>query len=150
MPQSLSNILVHLVFSTKNRESLILPEWEPELYAYMAGIHKHMGCPVLKIGGTENHLHILFRLERVVTVSQLLEEVKKSASRWIKNKDERLGRFAWQAGYGAFSIGMSNVKALEAYIAGQKEHHQRISFEDEYRALLRKYRVEWDEKYVWD
>ena len=150
MPQSLSNILLHLVFSTKNRENLILPELAPELYAYIATIHKNMSCPLLKIGGTENHLHILCRLERVVTVSKLLEEVKKSSSKWIKGKDERLAGFSWQAGYGAFSIGMSNVSALEAYIARQKTHHHQQSFEEEYRALLKKYRVEWDEKYVWD
>ena len=150
MPQSLSNILLHLVFSTKNRAPLILPELEPELYAYIAAIHKSMTCPLLKIGGTENHLHILCRLERVVTVSKLLEEVKKSSSKWIKTKDDRLAGFAWQAGYGVFSIGMSNVEALEQYIARQKTHHQQISFEDEYRALLKKYRVDWDEKYVWD
>jgi putative transposase len=150
MPQSLSNILLHLVFTTKNREPLILPELESELYAYIAAIHKNMTCPLLKIGGTENHLHILCRLERVVTVSNLLEEIKKSSSKWIKGKDERLANFAWQAGYGAFSIGMSNVEALENYIARQKTHHRDVSFQDEYRALLKKYRIVWDEKYVWD
>ena len=149
MPQSLSNILLHLVFSTKNREPLILPELESELHAYIAAIHKSMDCPLLKIGGTENHLHILCRLERGVTVSKLLEEVKKSSSKWIKGKDEGLAGFAWQAGYGAFSIGMSNVEALETYITRQKTHHQRRSFEDEYRELLTKYGVEWDERYVW-
>ena len=150
MPQSLSNILLHIVFSTKNRESLIPSDVEPELYAYIAAIHENMTCPLLKIGGTEDHLHILCRLERVVTVSKLLEEVKRSSSKWIKGRDERLTGFAWQAGYGAFSIGMSNVGALENYIAGQKAHHQKVSFEDEYRALLQKYRVQWDEDYVWD
>jgi REP element-mobilizing transposase RayT len=150
MPQSLSNILLHLVFTTKNRAPLILPELESELYAYIAAIHRNMACPLLKIGGTENHLHILCRLERVVTVSNLLEEIKKSSSKWIKGKEERLADFAWQAGYGAFSIGMSNVEALEKYIARQKTHHREVSFQDEYRTLLKKYRVEWDEKYVWD
>jgi len=150
MPQSLSNILLHIVFSTKNREPLILPELEPELYAYIAAIHKNMTCPLLKIGGTNNHVHILCRLERVVTVSKLVEEVKKSSSKWMKSKDERVGGFAWQTGYGAFSIGMSNKEALEGYIARQKTHHQKVSFEEEYRALLKKYRVDWDEKYVWD
>ena len=150
MPQSLSNILLHFVFSTRNREPLIYPELEPELYAYIAAIHKNMACPLLKIGGTENHLHIFCRLERVVTVSKLLEEVKKSSSKWIKEKDQRLARFAWQAGYGAFSIGMSNVDALKAYIVQQKDHHRHRSFEDEYRELLKKYHVQWDENYVWD
>lgn len=150
MPQSLSNILLHLVFTTKNRAPLILPELESELYAYIAAIHRNMACPLLKIGGTENHLHILCRLDRVVTVSNLLEEMKKSSSKWIKGKEKRLADFAWQAGYGAFSIGMSNVEALEKYIARQKTHHREVSFQDEYRALLKKYRVEWDEKYIWD
>jgi putative transposase len=150
MPQSLSNILLHLVFSTKNREPFIFPELESELHAYIAGIHKNMACPLLKIGGTENHVHILCRLERVVTVSKLLEEVKKSSSRWLKGREERLAGFAWQAGYGAFSIGMSNIEALERYIEGQEAHHQKQCFEEEYRALLKKYCIEWDEKYVWD
>nr|VFJ45831.1 MAG: REP element-mobilizing transposase RayT [Candidatus Kentron sp. DK]VFJ49185.1 MAG: REP element-mobilizing transposase RayT [Candidatus Kentron sp. DK] len=149
MPQSLSNILLHLVFSTKSREPHIYPEIEPELYAYIASIHKNLACPLLKIGGTSNHLHILCRLERVVTVSKLLEEIKKSSSKWIKTKDAGLGNFAWQAGYGAFSIGMSNVPALERYIEMQKQHHEKLSFEDEYRALLRKYKIEWDENHVW-
>ena len=112
---------------------MIFPEIEPELYAYIAAIHKNMACPLLKIGGTSNHLHILCRLERVVTVSKLLEETKKSSSKWMKSKDERLAGFAWQAGYGAFSIGVSNIEALENYVTQQKAHHQQLSFEDEYR-----------------
>jgi putative transposase len=150
MPQSLSNILLHLVFSTKDRQPLIYPEIEPELYAYITAIHKNINCPLMKIGGTSNHLHILCRLERVVPASKLLEEIKKTSSKWIKTKDQRLREFSWQAGYGAFSIGMSNAHALEEYIAQQKYHHQHRSFEEEYRTLLTKYRVEWDENHVWD
>ncbi len=150
MPQSLSNILLHLVFSTKNRKPLIYPDIEPELYAYIVSIHKTMQCPVLKIGGTSDHLHILCRLERIVTVSKLLEETKKSSSKWLKNKDKRLATFAWQAGYGAFSIGMSNVPALVNYIQQQKQHHQKFSFEDEYRLLLKKYQLNYDENHLWD
>ena len=150
MSQSLSNILIHIVFSTKNREPIITLEIEAELYAYIASIHKAMECPLLKIGGTSNHLHILCRLERTVTVSKLIEELKKRSSKWIKTKGHNFERFSWQSGYGAFSIGASNISALKNYIAHQKQHHQQHGFEDEYRLLLKKYCIEWDERYVWD
>ena len=149
MPQLLSNLLVHLVFSTKHRENTIKPKIETELYAYLASIHKAMRCPLLKIGGTDNHLHILCRLERTVTLSKLVEELKTSSSKWMKQKTDN-PTFAWQQGYGAFSIGASNIDALSDYIAKQKQHHQPRSFEDEFRLLLKKYHITWDEAYVWD
>ena len=150
MSQSLSNILLHLVFSTKNRANLITPDIEDELYAYITAIHKTQACPLLQIGGISNHLHILCRLERTVAVSDLIAETKRSSSKWIKTKDHAFSHFAWQNGYGAFSIGESNVEALTNYINTQKQHHQTISFEEEYRLFLKKYKIEWDERYVWD
>ena len=151
MPQSLSNILLHLVFSVKNREPLIFPELESELYAYIAAIHKNMACHLLKIGGTENHLHILCRLKRVVTVGE--QTIGRSEKEFLE-MDQRQGRtaggFCLAGRIWRLLIGMSNVEALEKYIARQKEHHRQRTFEDEYRTLLKKYRVEWDEKYVWD
>ena len=149
MPRSLSNILVHIVFSTKNRSNLIPPSLEENLHAYMAEIYHDASCPALIIGGTENHVHTLCRLERTVTVAQLLEKVKKGSSKWIKTQGVS-SDFAWQAGYGAFSIGASNTEALSRYIRNQKQHHQNTTFEDEYRTLLHKYGVEFDERYVWD
>jgi REP element-mobilizing transposase RayT len=148
MPQSLSNILLHIVFSTKHREDLINPEIEPRLYEYMGGIHRNMRCPALLIGGTANHVHTLCRLERTMTVGKLLEAVKSDSSKWMKTQG--IAEFAWQKGYGAFSIGASTIPALQEYIKNQKQHHATVTFKDEYRALLAKYDIEFDERYVWD
>jgi putative transposase len=150
MAQSLANVLVHLVFSTKNRRPLIRPEVEHELHPYLAAVCREMGCPALDVGGTEDHVHILFSLSRTVTLSKLDEEVKKRSSKWIKTKAEGYADFAWQAGYGAFSIGQSGVAGVKQYIAEQKEHHRKVSFQEELRALLRRYQVEFDERYLWE
>ena len=150
MPQSLSSILIHLVFSTKHRDRLISATIEPELHAYLAAVFRECRSPALAIGGHEDHIHALFALSRSATVADVVEEVKKRSSKWIKTKDETLRQFQWQAGYGAFSIGRSNVAALKRYIAGQKEHHRRRTFRDELITLLRKYEVEYDERYLWD
>jgi REP element-mobilizing transposase RayT len=150
MGQSLASVLVHLIYSTKNREPFLTPEIDPELYAYQAAIFQELGSPALLINGTADHVHALFRLGRTITISDLVEEVKKRSSKWLKTKGPTLAGFHWQAGYGAFSIGESGVPALRKYIAGQKEHHRRTSFQDEFRAFLAKYQIEYDERYVWD
>ncbi|MBI1748663.1 MAG: IS200/IS605 family transposase [Acidobacteria bacterium] len=150
MPQSLSSLLVHLIFSTKRREPLITAEIESELHKYMATVFSSLKSPALLIGGTEDHIHTLFSLSRSQAVADLVKAVKTSSSKWIKTKDGRLGRFEWQTGYGAFSIGQSGVAALKRYIANQKEQHRRHSFQDELRLLCRKYGVGLDERYVWD
>ncbi|MDQ3743594.1 MAG: IS200/IS605 family transposase [Acidobacteriota bacterium] len=150
MPQSLSSILVHLVFSTKHREPYITLEIESELHAYLAAVFRECHSPALTINGTENHVHTLFVLSRTVTVAELVEEVKKRSSKLAKTKGGSHRNFQWQAGYGAFSIGQSNVQALKRYIAEQKEHHRRRTFEEEYRGFLEKYGVDYDERYVWD
>lgn len=150
MPQSLSSILIHLVFSTKNRQPLIKPDIERELYRYMATVFKNAGCSSLAIDGTEDHLHILFVLSRTKTVAEVVEEIKTSTSRWIKEKGSIYRHFQWQTGYGAFSIGQSQVPSVKNYLKRQKEHHRKRSFQDEMRLLLAKYEVKYDEKYVWD
>ena len=150
MATSLSSILIHLVFSTKHRERLITPEIEPELYPYLAKVFREYKSPTLEIGGTDNHLHILFLLSRTIAVADLVEEVKSSSSKWIKTKGREFKSFHWQTGYGAFSIGQSNVKKVKSYIVNQKEHHRKRTFEREYQVLLRKYDVPYDEKYLWD
>jgi putative transposase len=150
MPQSLSSILLHLIFSTKNRERLVRPELEPELHAYLAAVFRACDSPALSIGGDADHIHALFALSRTWTVADVVEEVKKRSSKWMKTKGQAYRSFQWQAGYGAFSIGQSNVLALKRYIAQQKEHHKRRSFQDEFRDLLKKYGVDYDERYVWD
>jgi REP element-mobilizing transposase RayT len=150
MAQSLSSILIHLVFSTKNRESFITPTIEPELHPYMATIFRALKSPSLAIDGTTDHVHILFCLGRVMKIADLVEEVKTGSSKWLKTKGPPFRNFHWQKGYGAFSIGQSNVAALKRYIRGQKQHHRRVSFQDEYRKFLKRYEIEYDERYVWD
>jgi len=150
MPQSLSSILVHLVFSTKHRENIITPEIETELYPYLATVFRKSQSPALLINGTTDHIHALFALHRTWAVSNVVEEVKKRSSKWIKTKGAAFENFSWQAGYGAFSIGQSNVPIVKKYIANQKTHHAKQEFKDEFRALLRKYEIEHDERYVWD
>jgi len=150
MPQSLSSILIHLIFSTKNREPILTPEIDAELYPYMASIFKAMKSPALIIDGTSDHLHTLLSLSRVMTIAELVEEVKTESSKWIKTKGRHFRNFHWQSGYGAFSIGQSQVPALRRYIRRQKEHHRRVTFQDEFRKFLKAYEVEYDERYVWD
>ena len=150
MPQSLAVVLIHLVYSTKNRQPFLTPEIDPELYAYQGAIFREMDCPALIINGTADHVHALFSLARTRTICDLVEEVKKRSSKWLKTKEAALATFQWQAGYGAFSIGQSGVPALRQYIANQKEHHRLQSFQDEFRAVLNKYQIEYDERYVWD
>ncbi len=150
MPQSLSSILIHLVFSTKNREPFITPAIESELHPYMATIFREHNSPSLIIDGTKDHVHTLFALGRTITIADLVEEVKTGSSKWIKTKGRGFRNFHWQKGYGAFSIGQSNVAALKRYIRNQKQHHRRVSFQDEYRDFLKRYEIEFDERYVWD
>jgi len=150
MPQSLSSILIHLIFSTKNREPFITPAVETELHPYMAKIFRELKSPSLAINGTADHVHILFSLGRVIAIADLLEEIKTETSKWIKTKGPEFGNFHWQRGYGAFSIGQSQVEAVKKYIHGQKEHHRRTTFQEEYREFLRLYGVDYDERYVWD
>ena len=150
MPQSLAAILVHVVFSTKNREPLIQSGIELELFAYMATVCKSANSPELIIGGTMDHVHLLVKMGRRTAVADLVEEVKSSSSRWIKSKGAHYQHFYWQAGYGAFSIGQSRVDVLKAYIANQKEHHRHETFQEEFRESLRRYEIEYDERFVWD
>lgn len=150
MPQSLSSILIHLVFSTKNREPFMTPAIETELHPYMAKIFRELKSPSLTIDGTSDDLHILFSLGRVIKVADLVKEVKTESSKWIKTKGREFRNFHCQRGYGAFSIGQSNVAALKRYIRNQKQHHRRVTFQDEYRKVLRAYGIEYDERYVWD
>ncbi|MEP6912594.1 MAG: IS200/IS605 family transposase [bacterium] len=150
MPQSLSSILIHLIFSTKNREPFVTPAIESELHPNMASIFRALKSPSLTIGGTADHVHILFSLSRVIKVADLVEEVKTESSKWIKTKGNVFENFHWQTGYGAFSIGQSQVFTLKRYIARQRLHHERVTFQDEYRKFLKSYGIEYDERYVWN
>ncbi|HEY3392604.1 MAG TPA: IS200/IS605 family transposase [Lacipirellulaceae bacterium] len=150
MAQSLSNILLHIVFSTKHRRPLIDPNIEIELFKYLATACDTLGCPSHGIGGMEDHIHIACSLSRTISVSKLAQELKQDTSKWIKTKGPKYADFAWQNGYGAFSIGQSQLDDLKRYIANQREHHKRQTFQDEFRELLRRYEIKFDERYVWD
>lgn len=150
MPQSLSKILLHVVFSTKGRTPMIPTEVHADLHAYLAGACRALGCEAYRVGGTDDHVHIACALSRTLTTSKLLEEIKKTSSSWIKTKDARCRLFSWQAGYGAFSLGQSQLAALLRYIDNQQEHHATKSFQDEFLELLHRYGVEYDERYLWD
>ena len=150
MPQSLANILVHLVFSTKERAPLLEDVWRDELHGYIGGIIRRCGGDLLAANSVADHIHLFFPLPRTITVGDLVKEIKTGATKWIHEKDPRLAEFHWQAGYGIFSISASHKKAVIQYIAGQQEHHRKVSFQDEYRRLLEKYAIQYDERYVWD
>jgi len=143
-------VLVHLVFSTKNRAPLIQPTIEPELYAYTSQILTTADSPMITIGGTEDHIHILFKLSRKEAIMDVVESVKTDTSKWIKTKGVGYTSFYWQSGYGTFSVGASDVSRVIGYINDQKEHHRTASFQDEYRDMLRRSGLEYDEQYVWD
>ena len=151
MPQSLARVVLHLVFSTKNRVPFLVdPALRPRLYAYMASVLQNIGCEPVLLNGTEDHVHILCNLARTVTIAKLVEEVKTEPAKWIKKEGLQLSDFRWQGGYGAFSVSQSNVEAVRTYIAAQEEHHRKVTFQDEFRALCRKHGITIDERYVWD
>jgi REP element-mobilizing transposase RayT len=150
MPQSLSKVYVHITFSTKNREKRIDEKIEKQLFEYIGGICKQMECNPIKVGGHQDHIHILCLLSRKVAQMTLLENIKKSSSKWIKTQGEEYSGFYWQNGYGIFSVNPTEINVVERYIANQKEHHKKKSFQEEYRAFLKKYNIEFDERYVWD
>ena len=149
MPQSLSKVFIHIIFSTRGRFRFIKPEIEQELHAYIAQVLKEHGAQPIKIDGTEDHVHILCGLPRTMALSNLLEKVKKRSSKWIKTKGPEYREFSWQGGYGVFSVGEFGIERVKRYIAAQKKHHRSVTFKDEFREFLDRYGVEYDEKFVW-
>ena len=149
MPQSLAQIYLHVVFSTKGREGCISDDVAADLYSYLAATGDALGCPVLSVGGMPDHVHLLLRLGRGVTISDLLKGLKVESSKWMKGNGET-DDFAWQAGYGVFSVSASQVEKVEEYVLNQKKHHHVTTFQEEFRALLIRYKVDFDEAYVWD
>lgn len=150
MPQSLSYLLVHLVFSTQGRAAVLRAELRPRLHAYLATVARNKDCECFRAGGVADHVHLAIRISRTVTVAEWVEGLKTSSSKWIKTQSPELADFAWQRGYGAFSVGPTDLEALMRYIDAQEEHHRRRTFQEEYRAFLKRYGVEFDERYVWD
>lgn len=150
MPQSLSQVYVHLTFSTKYHRPIIDDEIKTRLFQYLAGICNGLECTPIQVGGHKDHVHIVCLLSRKVAQMKLVEEVKKKSSKWIKTVNERYSQFYWQDGYGIFSVNPSEKEVVVEYIKNQEEHHKTKSFKDEFRAFLKKYNVPYDEKYVWD
>ena len=150
MGQSLHKIAIHITFSTKLRQPLIDEKVETALHAYIAEICKQLDCPPVKVGGHFDHIHILCFFSKKIALTELLEERKKYSSKWIKTQGSDYQDFYWQNGYGVFSVNPSEIDIVLRYIEGQREHHKKVSFQDEYRAFLKKYKVEYDERYVWD
>ena len=149
MGQSLVKNYVHIIFSTKNRHPFIKQEYEEELFKYLGGVCKALNCSPIQVGGYLDHVHIVCLLNKNITIVKLLEELKTDSSKWMKKRSNELRNFYWQDGYGAFSVNPSQVETVVAYIKKQQEHHRAKSFQDEYRAFLKKYKVEFNEEYVW-
>jgi REP element-mobilizing transposase RayT len=151
MPQSLAKILVHTVFSTKDRRPFLRDRaLRQELHQYLGGILARLDCQPMIVGGVEDHVHLLCALSRTCEAAAMVKEAKRGSSLWLKSRDQNLHDFAWQNGYGIFSIGFSQIASVRDYIAGQEEHHRKISFQDEFRHLLRRYEIAFDERYVWE
>ncbi len=150
MPQSLSDVNLHLIFSTKERYPFLDHEIRDSMHRYLSTLCRDLGSTCRKVGGVSDHIHIVTSLPRTLSQSQLLEDIKKKSSKNKEIDDEKYGKFAWQAGYGAFSVSRSNLDEVVSYVANQEKHHQQLSFQDEYRAFLTKHQIEHDERYVWD
>ena len=150
MGQSLVRNYIHLVFSTKYRQELIYPPYEQKLYSYMARICQNLECHPVKVGGYTDHIHILFKLSQKIALMKVVEEVKSHSSKWMKTNSESLEDFYWQNGYGAFSVNPDGIDRVTNYINNQHAHHSKITFQDEYRGILKKYKTEYDDIYIWD
>ena len=150
MASTLTNLLYHIVFSTKHREPLIQPAMRDRLYSYMGGIIRSEGGVLIEADGMPDHIHLLARLKPEPSVSNILKVVKSKSSKWVN--DERLlpGRFQWQTGYGAFTVSVSQLPTVKKYILNQESHHSSKTFQNEFRALLKRHEIEYDERYVWD
>jgi REP element-mobilizing transposase RayT len=151
MPQSLSAVYLHLVFATKQRQPFLRsPSLRAKMRSQLAETSIQLNCPPIAVCGVEDHVHILANFGRSITQADWVKELKRVSSTWIKTRDRRDKSFAWQAGYGVFSVSPSRLDATISYVASQEERHRRISFQEEFRALLRKHSLEWNEAYVWD
>ncbi|WP_459557288.1 IS200/IS605 family transposase [Lacunimicrobium album] len=150
MAQSLAKIYIHLIFSTKNREPLLHDVWRDEAFKILGGIANNIGCQSLIVGGITDHVHMLFQLGRTLSLADVIKSLKSQSSHWINQTRDLPVPFQWQAGYAAFSVSQSNVEKVREYILHQPEHHTKESFQDELRTWLKRYEIEWDERFVWD
>ena len=150
MPQSLAKIYIHAIFSTKNREAVLADEWRDELFQVLGGAANNLECQSMIVGGVADHVHLLFQLGRTITIADAVGKIKSTSSAWVNQTRKLAKSFNWQGGYAAFSVSQSNVEAVREYIRRQPEHHSKQSFQDELREWLRRYEIEWDERYLWD
>ncbi len=151
MSQATAKILAHIVFSTKERRPLLRDlNVRRELHHYLAGILTHRGCVPLIVGGVEDHVHILTSLSRTAAPAETIKEIKRSSTLWLKERDKTYGDFAWQQGYGMFSIGFSQIDSVKNYVLRQEAHHQKTRYQDEFLALLKRYQIQFEERFLWD
>ena len=150
MPQSLVKNYMHIVFSTKKRQPFIDKSTASELHAYLGNICKELGCPVVIVGGIEDHVHILCLLSKNISLAELVGKIKANSSKWMKTQGPQYANFYWQRGYGGFSVNPTETEVVKKYIQNQEEHHKNQTFKEEYRLFLKKYKMEFDEQYVWD
>lgn len=150
MANTYTQIYIHVVFSVKGRQSLIQKNWKDELYKYISGIAKGKQQKVYAIGGVEDHIHILLSIKPNIALADLVREIKSNSSKWINEKSLVMGRFEWQAGFGAFSCSHSQLESVIVYINNQEEHHTKKNFKFEYLEMLQKWNVDFDEKYVFN
>jgi putative transposase len=146
---TLTNLVHHIIFSTKDREPTITSEIRDELYRYMGGIIKAEGGGLLQIGGIPDHIHRVVELKPVHALSEIMQKVKGSSSKWVNEKKRFVNRFAWQEGYGAFTVSESQISAVMRYVREQEDHHRKLSFKEEFIRILERHRVEYDERYLW-
>ena len=150
MANTYASIAIHCVFSTKNREPIISSDMQERLWAFMGGIARENGMKAMAIGGTSDHVHLLLSLPPTLAVSKAVQAIKGGSSAWIHHTFLGKSGFAWQEGYGAFSVSKSHIEETIAYIKNQAEHHRVKSFQEEYLAFLKKHEVPYDERYLWD
>ena len=150
MSQSLTKLYVHIIFHVKNDSCLIQPEDHQELYAYIGGVIKISKSIPININGIENHVHILCILSKNSSLADLLEDIKRNSSRWIKTRGIHYQDFAWQGGYSGYSVSPSKVKVVDQYIENQKSHHKHQTFQEEYIQFLKEHGVDYEEDYLWN
>lgn len=148
MPQSFAAIYLHVVFSTKNREPRIENGLQSRLFAYLGGIACECDCVLLAAGGMPDHVHLLTSVARTMSAADVVRILKTNSSLWLHQKIRR-SDITWQDGYGAFSVSHSSLEAVRQYLASQEEHHRKLTFQEEFRELLRRHNIPWDERYVW-
>jgi putative transposase len=151
MSQSCVQIYLHIVFSTKDRQPFLTDRrTRLDMHAYLAGTAKRLGCPAIVVGGVEDHVHMLCRFSKASKLVDLVRELKRESSKWVKQGRPEMAQFHWQSGYGAFSVGQSQVDQVKAYIRNQEAHHRQATFQEEFRQFLTKYQIEYDERHVWE